>query len=107
MSTFYVLPSRHQLGRQFAEVLGAVFPGLPWPSLTWPDLAEVLGGTALAHLDVYVVFREDLPEALTPEQALAEACGAEAGDEVVEVTAGTRLTDANIRRWRLGQKAAA
>ncbi len=109
MSTFYVLPSRHLLGRQFAQVLGTLFPGLTWPSTTWPDLAEVLGGTALAHLDVYVVYRDDLPDGVAPEEALASSCGAEPGDDVVEVLPGSTLGDVSTRRWRLpmpGQAAA-
>src|SRR5437660_1763942 len=101
MSTFYVLPSRHLLGRQFAEVLGVLFPGLNWPTSAWPDLAEVLGSTALSHLDVFVVFREDLPEDVAPDDALTGTCGAAVGDEVVEVLPGARLTEVNLRRWRV------
>jgi hypothetical protein len=109
MSTFFVMPSRHQLGRQFAEVLGMLFPGLNWPCSAWPDLAEVLGGTTASHLDVYVVYREDLPEGVVSPETLSGACGAEQGDEVIEVQLGTRLADLAVQRWRLEgpEKAAA
>jgi hypothetical protein len=101
MSTFYVLPSRHELGKQFAEALALVFPGLNWPSSTWSDLAETLATTTGGHIDVFVVFRDDLPDGLSAAAGLSEACGAEAGDDVVEVLPGTRLGATNVRRWRI------
>jgi hypothetical protein len=101
MSTFYLLPSRHLLGRQFADVLGTLFSGLNWPSSSWPDLAELLGGAAVTQQDVYVVFRDDLPDGVGAEDGLSIACGAEAGDEVVEVLPGAWLGDVDVRRWRL------
>jgi hypothetical protein len=101
MATFYVFPSRHLLGRHFAEVLGTLFPGLSWPSSAWPDLAEALGTATLSHLGVYVVYREELPDDSGVEEALASACGAEQGDDVIEVHPGSRLTDASVRRWRI------
>jgi hypothetical protein len=93
MSTFFLLPSRHFVGRQFAELLSTLFPGLDWPAHTWPDLAEVTASLALTQSDVYVVFREDLPDTGPAEQALVDACGAERGDEVIEVHLGP------ARRW--------
>src|SRR6267154_161538 len=62
MSTFYILPSRSLLGQRFAEFLASVFPGLDWQRPEWRDLAETLGADVLRQSDVYVVYREDLPE---------------------------------------------
>jgi hypothetical protein len=104
MSLFYVLPSRPVLGRQFAEILGVLFPGLNWTEATWPDLAEILGSMALAHQDVFVVYREELPEGVAPAEALAAACGAELGDEVIEVLPNSRLSEVEVRRWRLEEE---
>jgi len=75
MSTFYLLPSRPQLGECFAAYLGTWFPGIDWQSHAWPHLAETLGSVAGDHPDVYVVYREDLPEGEDTARALADASG--------------------------------
>ncbi len=49
--------------------------------------------------DVYVVFREDLPEGEPTHRALADGFGAETGDEVVEVKPGGRPGELVARRW--------
>ena len=102
MSTFYVLPSRSLLGQRFAEFLASVFPGLDWQRPQWRDLAEVLGAEVLLRSDVYVVYREDLPEGAALDEVLTRDYGAEAGDEVVEVSLGGRLAILTARRRRLG-----
>ncbi len=66
MSTFYLLPARPQLGRHFGQYLETLFPGLSWPRSVWNDLAEALGSQAHCHPEVYVVYREDLPETAKP-----------------------------------------
>ena len=101
MATFYLLPPRHFLGRCFAGYLQTVFPGLQWTSPTWPDLADTLATATAEHEDVYVVYREELPDGEGVERALADGFGAEAGDEVVEVRAGARPGELSVRRWRL------
>jgi hypothetical protein len=103
MSTFYVLPSRSLLGQRFAEFLETVFPGLDWQRPQWRDLAELLGANVPQHPDVYVVYREDLPDNALLDESLMRDFGAEAGDEVVEVALGGRLAILTARRWRLGQ----
>ena len=85
MATFYVLPPRLQIGRLFGEYLESVFPGARWHPSTWRDLAEALGAAAQCHPEVYVVYREDLPELVDTSSALREDFGAAPGDEVVEV----------------------
>ncbi len=97
MSTFYLLPPRPFLARRCAELLKPLFPGLDWTRLGCGELAEAIGTLAGAQPDVYVVFREDLPDGAEPERALVEGFGAEAGDEVVEVRAGAPQEMA--RRW--------
>jgi hypothetical protein len=101
MSTFYLLPPRPQLGLRFATFLQTWFPGLDWPSGAWPELAETVGAAAGKHADVYIVFREDLPEGEDPSRALADGFGAEAGDEVVEVMPAEDATAIGTRRWQL------
>jgi hypothetical protein len=46
-----------------------------------------------------VVYREDLPEGEEPERALTDGFGAEAGDDVFEVSAGPAGMTA--RHWQV------
>jgi hypothetical protein len=98
VSIFYLVPPRPQLGQQFAAFLQGCFPGLQWNAATRTQLAEALGATAQQQSDVYVVFREDLPEGADLQETLVNDFGADAGDEVVEVPAA-----GGTRRWRLGE----
>jgi hypothetical protein len=100
MSTFYLLPPRPLLGAHFAGFLQKVFPGLNWDSPLRTHLGEVVGAT-VCQPDVYVVFREELPEGEAPAQALADGFGATPGDEVVEVRPSSQAGEWTARRWRL------
>ncbi len=101
MSMFYLLPPRPLLGDRLASFLQAILPGLDWDSGMRTNLAETVSAAAAAHPDVYVVYREDLPEGETPARALADAFGAAAGDEVIEVRPGARAGEFATRRWRM------
>src|SRR5262249_38282485 len=101
MSTFYLLPPRPMLGARFADYLETLFPGLDWADNRWTELAEVLGAAASRHPDVYVVYREDLPEGEEPARALADGFGAEAGDQVVEVLPGMGPGGLTTRSWQV------
>ena len=100
MSLFYVLPSRPALGDALAGCLQAVLPGLDWDSAARRDLGELVGTLAGRH-GVFVVYREDLPAGAPLEQALTDGCGAEAGDEVVEIRPASRIAEWAARRWRV------
>jgi hypothetical protein len=99
MATFYLLPPRPFLGERFAGYLKTVFGGLEWSSRSWIDLAERLGEAVEEHPDVYVVYREDLPEGEDPALALTTGFGAETGDEVIEVQLAGRREAMTSRRW--------
>jgi len=101
MSTFYVLPPRPLLGARFADYLQTLLPGLDWSPNGWPDLVEMLSAAASRHSDVYVVYREDLPEGEEPGRALADGFGAETGDEVIEVCAAPEPGGMSARRWHI------
>jgi hypothetical protein len=103
MSTFYLLPPRSSLGAHFADYLRTIFPGLDWSQRAWPELAEALAGTASQQPDVYVVYREELPDEENLGRALADGFGAEPGDEIVEVASHQGAGPLTSRRWRLGQ----
>jgi hypothetical protein len=95
VSTFFLLPPRPVLGRHFAGYLDGFLPGLRWDAADRAALAEALGATAARQPDVFVIFREDLPEGVELRQALVGDFGAEAGDEVVDVA------PSGIERWRI------
>ena len=88
MATFYVLPSRQQLGERFNAWLAGLLPGAAWPRGDWPQLAESLVGTLQDRPGVHLVFCEDGDERLPLPAMLARDFGAEPGDEVVEVRLG-------------------
>ena len=101
MSVFYVLPPRPLLAEHFTDYLRPLFPGLDFAPPARLNLTEVLAAAATCHPDVFVVFREELPDGETTRQALQDGFGAEEGDEVVEVRAGNRPGELMARRWQL------
>jgi hypothetical protein len=101
MSTFYLLPPRPQLGERFAGFLKQIFPGLEWDSTRWSELAELVGSATAHHPDVYIVFGEELPAGNDVADCLAEAFGAEPGDELIEVRPGALPGQMPTRRWRI------
>jgi hypothetical protein len=107
MSTFYVLPPRPSLGDAVAAFLHAYLPGLDWDAAARVRLADAVGEVALNETEVYVVFRDDLPADATTTQALIDAYGAEAGDEVIEVRPIGRGGVTSACRWRVLANAAA
>jgi hypothetical protein len=103
MSRFYLLPARAETGAHFADYLKERFPGLEWTPAGWADLADWLGQLAADRPDVFVVYRDQLPEGEDVVTALTDGFGAVAGDEVIEVL--LREDSVSPRRWRLGAAA--
>jgi hypothetical protein len=101
VSTFYLLPPRPVLGDHLAAFLGGLLPGLDWSCATRRNLAEAVTAAATVHDNVFVVYREDLPEGESPARALADGYGAEPGDEVVEVRLGRTAGELTSRRWQV------
>jgi hypothetical protein len=97
MSLFFVLPPRPLLGEHFAAYLRGLFPGLDWDVGARSELAEVVAAV-ISRPDLYVVFREELPAGESTHAALIDGFGAEPGDEVVEVKAGSRPGELLTRR---------
>jgi len=96
VSTFYLLPPRPFLGRQVATFLQGCFPGLDCGAKAQAEWVELLGQAVQQQPDVYVVFREDLPEDVDLMRTLVLDFGAAAGDDVVEVA-----TAGSARRWSI------
>jgi hypothetical protein len=105
VSRFYLLPPKPFLGRCFARYLEGLFPGLTWDSAAWPNLADGLAAAATCQDDVYVVYREELPDDDDPVRALADDFGAEPGDEVIEVRIPGAGGQPSVRRWRIDRAA--
>src|SRR5262245_24783237 len=106
MSTFYLLPPRPVIADAFAAFLNQFFPGLDWDAAMRTNMAHALGAAASGRPDVFVVYRDDLPEGEAPSRVLAEIYGAEPGDEVVELRFTGRPCEFTSRRWRLQRPAA-
>jgi hypothetical protein len=95
VSTFYLLPPRALVGQQFARFLHSYFPELDLATVSRAELAEFVSATAAQQPDLYVIFREDLPQNIELRRTLVDDFGAEPGDEVVEVG------HHQVQRWRL------
>jgi hypothetical protein len=106
MATFYLLPPRPILEESLGRFLNTWLPGLRGPAVSGAELAALLQDHLAEHGDVFVIFREDLPDGADAENALRDGYGAEAGDDIIELrlAAGDRVTS---RSWRLGAMAAA
>ena len=100
MARFYLLPPRSIVAECMARSLRLSLPSLPLPVHTVEDLLDVLQSSCEEEDEVFVLFREELPDGPDLEQALADGFGAEFGDEVTELrfTANGQLT---ARSWRL------
>lgn len=97
MAIFYVLPPRPLLGDLLADALATWLPGLHWDEETRENLCEAVRSAATCQPDVYLVFRDELPEGIATAEALRDVCGATEGDEIVEVRSGQTLP--LTRRW--------
>jgi hypothetical protein len=101
MSTFYLLPTRAAVGDRFADLLGALLPGLSLDARGRSRLADVVLQSLQADPDVFFVPRDELPFGEAAERALIDGYGASAGDEVVEVRPAARAGEFVSRRWRI------
>ena len=105
MSVFYVLPPRPLMGDHIARYLQSVFPGMHWSRSTRINLTEALVAAATCQPDVFVVFREDLPDGRSTAEALADGFGAEEGDEIIEIRAGGKPGELSAIHWNLPRAA--
>ena len=107
MSTFYLLPPRCLLADHLVDSVQSFLPGVEWAVAERRRLFASLI-EALQEGDQFLVYREDLPGGEDVEQALIDGCGAEPGDEVVEVRPCLQAERAGqgrfrARRWRIGE----
>jgi len=101
MAMFYVLPSRPLLGGRLATFLRQLLPGVKWSHDHWAGLVDDVIGAAVGAADVYIIYRDELPEGVAVEDALAAGFGAEQGDEIVEITLGQGSQPASAKQRRL------
>lgn len=95
MATFYILPPRECLEQAVADFARQVLPGVEMPETLWEHFLEAVSGEPL---DAYFIHREDLPGSADVLADLADAFGAEAGDEVVEIGLAVGSAAARVRR---------
>jgi len=101
MSIFYILPPRTILGEVLAKLLRPMMPGLKISRETCIDLVEGLVADSPDADQTYLVHREDLPEGVDLNAVLRDGYGAEPGDQIVQVSVGTRVDEPRIDSWRL------
>jgi hypothetical protein len=87
MATFYLLPARADLSRQWVKYLRQWFPGL---SETGPEFADLIAEVVAPRPDMHVVFADDLPDDGAVWETLEDGFGADPGDRVIDVRAGVR-----------------
>jgi hypothetical protein len=104
VSTFYLLPPRPLVAERLTDYLRTLFPGLDLAWMKSIDLTEFLAAAAGDQPDVYVVYREDLPDGEDTALALRSGFGAELGDDLVEVRPGAKPGELTARRWRVEGK---
>src|SRR5438874_11950675 len=91
MATFYVLPSPAFLGKSFEPHLRLLFPGLNWDETALVHLAKQVSTALAQHPNVYLLHQHELTEGADVVQATVDGFGAESGDEVIEMHAGSCL----------------
>ncbi|HLW64944.1 MAG TPA: hypothetical protein VKS79_06445 [Gemmataceae bacterium] len=99
MARFYLLPPRSVVADCMARSLRVSLPGLPIRVQTVEDLLDVLQSSYDEEAEVFVLFREEIPDGVNLELVLEDAFGAEFGDEITEL----RLTGNGqlaARTWR-------
>jgi hypothetical protein len=77
------------------------WPGLPVSHQTLEQFVELLQSSCAEQNNAFIIFREDLPDLIPPVQALADACGAEAGDEIIELRLSPHKGELLARSWQL------
>ena len=87
MHTFYLLPARSDLARQWGRYFQQWLPGL---SEAGPELADQIAEVAAPQPGVYVVFADDLPEVGHVWESLVDGFGASPGDRVIDVRSSPR-----------------
>jgi hypothetical protein len=99
MATFYVVPSRQQLGQRYGEFLTSLFPDVTFTAWNWADLADAIVVQIERHGDAHVIYREDLDEEHSVKDSLLSQFGAALDDEIVEIHFGAGLNQFLHQRW--------
>ena len=101
MSTFYLLHPRPVLGDRAANSLHMILPGVDCDGATRFHLTAASHAAAEIHNDVFIVYRDDLPEGEPVLESLRDAYGAEEGDEIIEIRPGSDAGELVSHRWRI------
>lgn len=101
MAVFYVLPSRPLLGECLARMLRPYVPGVSVSGEACSDLVESLVAGSPESDASYVIHKEDLPEGGDLNSSLRDGFGAEEGDQIVQVSIGSRDAEPRVEIWKL------
>ena len=83
MATFHVLPPRPVVGEQVARLLRPFLPGVQMDHNAGVRILESL--TETLGQNVFLVFRDDLPNGEITANALRDGFGATESDRIVQV----------------------
>lgn len=68
-------------------------------------MTEILESAVLLNPDVFVVYRDELPEGEISARTLADGFGAEPHDVVIDVRLGKTPNECTTQDWRLADAA--
>ncbi len=103
MAKFFVMPSRESLGKQLRQFLESLFPGLEISRNQDEEFGEILQGLVESSDERFVVFREDLNDDNLAQEIKAQ-CGAEEGDDIVEVSSLMPIMKDQFKTWMVGEQ---
>ncbi len=106
MATFYVLPARPLVEQMMDRMLAECLPTLPSPLIPLDQFTDLVRDHAERKPNIFVVYRDELPEGTDILEGLRDAFGAESGDDVIELHWGPNGR-IRARSTRLGVMAAA
>ncbi|QVL34767.1 hypothetical protein KIH39_12910 [Telmatocola sphagniphila] len=92
MASFYVLPPRALLQRQLRSIVSAYLPGA---RINEEVLLELFHNQA--DDQHFILHREDLPEGMAPLEALELFFGAEAGDQILQISSSGNIESPRVK----------
>ena len=106
MATFYVLPARPLFEQMIDRLLAEWLPTVPGPVIPAEELTDLVRANAERKADIFIVYRDELPEGVNVIDGLRDAFGAENGDDITELHLAPN-GQVRAKSFRLGLMAAA
>lgn len=106
MATFYVLPARPLFEQMMDRLLAEWLPTVPGPILPAEELTDLVRTHVERKAEIFIVYRDELPEGVDLIDGLRDAFGAENGDDIIELHLASN-GQIRAKSLRLGLMAAA